>query len=361
MDQKLLSQGTYGCVYKPEFSCNKQPISSYPFQKKMVSKITLSSSSITQEYELGKIIIQSIPQYERFFSPILNFCPINIGEINQEELQSCQFIQDEKQNTTHTTPPTYQSNTIRYVGKHSIYDTIYRSSFPKFLSTHIHLLKALTLLQTIDDPIIHYDLKENNIMFDDIYSVPIIIDFGISFPSSKLKPPFSIDKSVFYVYYEKYAPWCIEIVILSYIIHKMDRQNTTITDKDISDLKTVCNLFVKQNPVFVNGFDTNELMEFGNSLNLFMDSFISKSWDDLIQSLVSKHLSWDNFSLSVIYYDILIKLLSYYDRDSIKFKQIHPYLVVYTKIIKDIILSPPSSPRQLPLETQKLFIELGTL
>lgn len=344
---QLINQGTYGCIYKPEFSCNNEPINPNPYKKKMISKIT--SSITTQENDLGKII-QTIPQYNSYFAPILNSCPINLGEINNEELQKCQFIQNEKQtlDSSGNGNLLYNSNTIRFVGKQSIYDVLYRSSFTKILSCHIHLLKALTLLQTIDDPIIHYDLKENNIIFDEIYSVPIIIDFGISFLSSKLK---TINKDVFYVHYDKYPPWCIEIVIISYIVHTIEDTSSTITNKDISDLKTVCSNFVKQNPVFKTGFDSNELLEFENSLLSFIDSFVSKSWEDLTQSLVAKYLTWDNYSICVIFYDILIN----YDINSVE----QPFVIVYKTIIKNIILSPPSSPRLLPSETQELFINLG--
>ena len=358
-EPSLLNQGTFGCIYKPEFSCNNKPFSSNPFKKKMVSKITNINSNITQEIELGKFI-QTIPYYDKYFAPILNTCPINIGEINQEELQACQFIQNElqQQQKKNNSPPIYNSNTIRFVGQNSLYNVLYNSSFPKILTTHIHLLKALTLLQTsLDDPIIHYDLKENNIIFDDIYSIPIIIDFGISFLSSKLK---SIDKDSFYVYYEKYAPWCIEIVIISYIVHNIDNRNMTLTDQDISKLKSICSIFVKKNPIFENGFYTDELLEFENNLLLFMDSFVSKNWNDLIQILVSNHLSWDNYSLAGIYHAIIFKWSSLYDVDSIDFNNIKPFLVVYIKIIKDILLSTPLSQRLKPQETQKLLIELGT-
>ena len=356
-EPSLLNQGTFGCIYKPEFSCNNTPVSSNPFKKRMVSKIANMNSNITQEIEIGKLIRTNIPHYDRYFSPILNNCPINIGEINQQELQSCQFIQNElqKQKEKNNSPPIYNSNTIRFVGENSLYDVLYKSSFPKILTTHIHLLKALSLLQTsLDDPIIHYDLKENNIIFDDIYSVPIIIDFGISFLSSTLK---NISDKSFYVYYEKYAPWCIEIVIISYIVHKVENRNTAITDQDISKLKSVCSIFVKKNPIFEKGFYPDELLEFENNLLFFIDSFISKNWDDLIQVLVSNHLSWDNYSLAGIYHNIIIDWSSSYEPD---IKSINPFLVVYTKIIKDLLLSPPLLIRQLPQETQKLFIELGT-
>ena len=67
---------------------------------------------------------------------------------------------------------------------------------------------------------IHYDLKDGNIIFDEVYNVPIIIDYGLSFTKSQLlKTPLSIEnlEKVFYVYYEKYSPWNIDIVLLSYI------------------------------------------------------------------------------------------------------------------------------------------------
>ncbi|NBU90765.1 MAG: hypothetical protein EBS12_04880 [Flavobacteriia bacterium] len=39
----------------------------------------------------------------------------------------------------------------------------------------------------IHHKIVHYDIKENNIIYDDVQHLPIIIDFGLSFRIDLLK------------------------------------------------------------------------------------------------------------------------------------------------------------------------------
>ena len=46
---------------------------------------------------------------------------------------------------------------------------------------HLHILTGLQKLIKLNNPIIHNDLKDENILIDNIYDIPIIIDFGLSF------------------------------------------------------------------------------------------------------------------------------------------------------------------------------------
>jgi hypothetical protein len=65
--------------------------------------------------------------------------------------------------------------------------------------------------------IVHYDLNENNILYDDHYLLPIIIDFGLSFRIDLLTTEVAYKKA-FYVYVPTCTWWCLEIAIISFIV-----------------------------------------------------------------------------------------------------------------------------------------------
>lgn len=49
---------------------------------------------------------------------------------------------------------------------------------------YIHILKGIKLL--LENNVVHYDIKGDNILFDEIKEIPIIIDFGLSININKL-------------------------------------------------------------------------------------------------------------------------------------------------------------------------------
>jgi serine/threonine protein kinase len=104
------------------------------------------------------------------------------------------------------------------------------------------------------DPIVHHDLKNGNIMFDDVYDVPIMIDFGLSFTRSELfESPLNIktlDK-IFYIYYEKYPAWNIT---QSIALKGNININEQIVKPYYSDLLKVVDDFVREG----SGFETDE-------------------------------------------------------------------------------------------------------
>ena len=53
-----------------------------------------------------------------------------------------------------------------------------RKTFIGLIDCYTHLLNALLILS--DNNIVHYDLKNDNILYDSVKQQPIIIDFGLS-------------------------------------------------------------------------------------------------------------------------------------------------------------------------------------
>jgi serine/threonine protein kinase len=134
----------------------------------------------------------------------------------------------------------------------------------RFIRSYRHLLKAVRLLQagaTSNSVIIHHDLKDGNIMYDTKRGVPIIIDFGISFDRSVFDESTHPKKlgNVFYKYFNRYAPWSIDVVILAYIAKVVLLRNgegddsiKEIYEKEtiaVDDLKKVCDDFFENNEI----------------------------------------------------------------------------------------------------------------
>ena len=319
MDKKkefrLIGQGAYGCTIHPGLSCSTHRIGSV----KYVSKLQINDSTTKSEIEMGKII-QKIPNYQFFFAPILENCPINMSTIDSRQLEQCKPIAE---NTQNSSSKTFVSNKIQYVGKKTLgkyfYELIDRPKpkpknikyLQKILESHIYLLNSLQILNA--NGLLHLDIKENNVMYDKINDIFIIIDFGFCIQSKTIELPNYLQATrPFGKSTDSYPPWCIEIHILAYIaryIKKAQSSTYKIDDsifqqKIISteELKRICTLFIKKNFIFkTDFFSNNEIQKFETALHKWMDSFKGKTWKDIWTLLVSSHKSWDNYALSVMY------------------------------------------------------------
>jgi serine/threonine protein kinase len=327
-----VGKGGYGCVYKPNISCSGSlnPEGNY------ISKIQMSnevSKNINKETQYGKIV-QSFPDYRLYFAPVIESCPININVLSEEELSKCDIFQqptaemmgtmDAKVGETNAkVGATYVSSKIPFIeGKNmSVYfkarEQFESPFFPSNVSrSFYHLLKAIRILQSgTDDSIVHFDLKDGNIIFDEIHGNPVIIDFGLSFTKSTLMDNLNDTQKlaeVFYAY-SPYEPWCIEIHLLSYIVQnillKLDEEGNRgekitapITEEEIKELKDVCQKFVddlaKKN---VGG--NNDYIPDIQQLNSYLDSFIvgKDIWKELVEDLAKHYLSWDVYSIAICY------------------------------------------------------------
>ena len=80
MEFKLLSQGSYGCIFKPGMSCeNNNPTTKY------ITKVQKQKEISEKETIIGKEI-KKIVQYEKYFAPIVNTCPIDLKALNRHQI-----------------------------------------------------------------------------------------------------------------------------------------------------------------------------------------------------------------------------------------------------------------------------------
>jgi len=345
LQPKYINRGTYGCIYQPMIPCANQHAK--PSSIHYISKISKKTDS---EERIGHLVRQ-IPQYQYYFAPIIDSCPINFNEINEREIKKCDIVDEVNKTQDNGLPEEYKSYKIRYVGKYHVAKYIQLlSDIPSnqdltlqlkhCVELHIHLLKALKKLG--DARIVHYDLKSNNIILDDRYHRPVIIDFGISFETSDLDTfDYTKYKKIFYSDYNVYPPWCIEIVLLSYIILNVpalydvtdpalipDVFDKTITGIEMKHIEDAYVRFLEDNHVYTttesymnmntsepaagpttgptpSGSTSGTTEETWNQtkkekMREILLPYQDKTWKDLIQKLTANVQSWDNYSLAVI-------------------------------------------------------------
>lgn len=106
----LISQGTYGCVYYPGFTCKGK------IQKiKYITKLQKNTETLQNELEIGEKI-RTVKNYKNYFAPILKDCPVSISKLQTkypQPLNQCKVV-SETQNKNSTNNE-FHMNKIRYI------------------------------------------------------------------------------------------------------------------------------------------------------------------------------------------------------------------------------------------------------
>jgi serine/threonine protein kinase len=328
---KQLSQGAYGCLYMKEYKEGDLTLEQF------VIKIQKKKSVSDNEALIGKIIMK-IPHYEDYFAPVLKSEKVKLSSIDEEEVEKCSFLKEDKKVGE---LGSYESSEILYVGRYSLADYLTKlppSQFMEiFVTDHIILLEGLQKL--IDAGIIHFDLRENNIMVRDADSRPIIIDFGLSIDTTATLEP----QKVFYIYYNEYAPWCIEIIIESYISNELDdvRRNQPAT---IAEMTTLIDEYFDKNMGIKTLLSEEERTKLRQKMMDFFTAYDNKPWQTIYTELLKYRNSWDNYGMAIIY------LFLFENLELTKYESDFSFLRDYKQLLKAIMMSSPSE-RMLPKDT----------
>jgi len=342
---KLIGEGSYGCIYSPNFSCMGDNVDSEYISKIQILnnmeftqfKIINSEDEfneknlmvgIIRETYFGKLITNMDSYYE-YFAPIIKSCQVDINILQNIEKNKCHLFRDNITNQDKDEKK-YISSKISFIDGDKL-NVVFSKLIgenkinEQIIKTFYHLMKGLKLL---NKSIIHYDLKNDNIIFDKKRGIPIIIDFGLSFKISSLlnaETPEQLE-NIFYIYYNKYLPWCFEISVLSYIVQNIlfDDGNKIKTDinseiniNEINKLKSVIYYdFIKKkvlDPFVGNILSTGDINKMQKNIEDYFDYWINndgvvnKTWKELINDLKQHYMSWDVYSVCICYLEYLKK------------------------------------------------------
>lgn len=322
----FLSQGAYGCIFHPGFTC-KGKIQS----KKYVTKIQLKPNDAEKELEISEYIRKKIRLFRTMFAPIINYCPIQISKIKKDTIQECDLIEDDHK--------ILYSNKIKYVGNKSLEPYLYSCLQQKddhsfFISqlfeTHIYLCNSIFKLINIH--VVHYDLKENNILYDDIQHLPIIIDFGLSFRMDLLNfEEKNTYENAFYVFVTKVSWWCLETTIISYItneeynyIDNYVKEKEKINDSwiehifNVKELLNIVEDYYKYNEnIKTISVYWKKKVEISKQkwITYIKKTFQNKTGRFIVENLKQNWETWDLFSISYMYLSFLQNLCMYCLKD----------------------------------------------
>ena len=353
----LLSEGAYGCIFKPGYTCQGKIE-----KKNYITKIQKKGPNSENELEIGKKI-RKIKNFELYFSPILKNCNLSMTNLinNHKETKECSIIEQEKQKqeqnkSEEEEEDNFQANRIRYILGKTMGETIeikiqeynyYQQTnnqnqnqnqnqnhpFYFLLENHKYLLQSLSKLQK--RKIIHYDLKQNNIMFDNQNNIPIIIDFGISISTQKIdaiNPDIKTLKNYFYNDSE-YLAWTLDTMFISNLAisnhqhqHQHQQQNqqqqqpswqtqpinpiqyqqridSFLNESKLfkeNQIRLLSNLFPKESPLQaqIRNFQNNTKTTWENYLQTTLKP---KTQLEFFQTLWENRNTWDTYALSTMF------------------------------------------------------------
>jgi serine/threonine protein kinase len=309
MGTKLISQGTFGCIFYPAVECD----GSVSKNKKYASKLVKNNKTDLNEYLIGKII-KRIKLYEYYYAPVINMCSINLAKIDKRERDMCKIIHNrnnKRQGHGHgqglgmdTSLTLLDSTTgyaimkIPFIENISIIDYFTHPDTDKkeiltyILYSYDYLMQNIKTLN--EHGIIHFDLKLSNLLIEKSKKIPIIIDFGLSIPLDDIRP--ETYKKYFYAYSPSYYIWCIEIHIICYLV----KVNPVLTKDALTGL-------------------VDEYVQNNIGLKIFSDTFVRRfrdtaigyytkhvvdtieTRDQIIIKLLKYIKTWDSYSLSLMF------------------------------------------------------------
>jgi hypothetical protein len=209
-------------------------------------------------------------------------------------------------------------------------ETTYRAMSIVF-DMYERIIDSIQLL--IQYKIVHYDIKENNILIEKTQKLPYIIDFGLSIAVGKLlehkwdetyekykgeqrsidsNVVYSLDSSElfkdnylwkqhFYVHAPDYYLWPIEVHLMTYLIN----EHETLTEES---LHYICFEFVKHNRAIECMSPHFKKKIYDTSMATF-SRYIHKPREQALNELLHYWPKWDMYAVNVMFIRILLELL----------------------------------------------------
>jgi serine/threonine protein kinase len=278
----LLNQGGFGCIFYPGFNCmgkvNKP-------DSKFVSKLEINDFNALNEIYISSLI-QQISNYKLYFLPVTASCPISLAAIDQKYIDKCKIIEKDHDEYLLLELPYLEH--ISFISLFSDTTRTTRHQFLTFIETFQYISIGISSL--IERDIVHFDIKEGNILYSTKFENPILIDFGLSIPINKLNESNLSD--YFYVYAPTYYLWPIEVHAINYMIHKGELTKEAIVE--------LVNSYVAENAGLKTLSDDFK-KKYVSSTIKFLSEYLNMDKATAITELIKFYKTWDLYALSIMY------------------------------------------------------------
>jgi len=221
-----------------------------PCQKKsqnpnpiFVEKVQLNTP-LTQNELFISNLIKTHPFAYLYFQPLIETYPLTIGSITE-----CDNPEIQQANQTELIEGKYKE-----VGNQTLEEflSISRQQNPQnfiqlVVHSHLQLLDSIAILQSLEPPVIHFNITPQTILYDKTNGTPVITDFRIAFTKKTLDTPEESDE--LFPPYENNPSWPVEVFYLSHLLNSTETpppfqsptnqpiDTTNIQNKDKQQLK----------------------------------------------------------------------------------------------------------------------------
>jgi hypothetical protein len=290
---------------------------------KFVSKDFFTENEIFISNRISQMI-----HYKKYF-----YIPIKIEKINyvniDEENKIDEFESEYDINLKYRKKISSNKILLKYDNISLVQFNNYSSSSQKYffyqiMNIYTKLLKSINMLN--ENFIFFNNLNDENIFINQFDS-PILSNFlfSIDFTSTINE---NILKKFILEYEPSYIQWPIEIHTIAYIFqNKLNSLSYSNVDNIVSEL-------IRNNHI-LNIFSDSIKQKYYDDGILFLNKFINKRIDEIILEMILYFKSWDNYALSILYLQIIIKIYQ-----SIKNKN-NKFIIDFMKLLlKNISFHP---------------------
>lgn len=319
-ESKVINQGGFGCILYPSLLCKREKMEAEE-AREYVSKLVEKNFSSKNEIYVGNIV-KKIPFYSLYYVPVLEDCAASLSKVGKKEIKKCNIINKEERHHTQ-----YIILRMKYVKNIKFTEYLLTNKNKKYIlniifDTYSYFLFSLEQLMNYE--VVHFDFKWDNAVIDLKTELPVILDFGISIPIRKLLEydrvlnlresgiedeeykrennedkgdEYDIFRDYFYIYIPKYSLWPLEVHVMCYILHEHSR----ITSESLQQL---IDEYVDSNTAFTI-FSLEFLEKYKKLCFQTMGHLIDKSRKYVIHECLKFWSTWDNYALSISYFQII--------------------------------------------------------
>ncbi len=319
MKPRLISEGTYGCIFNPGFTCNYNSSSIGSKRKeildtKFATKVhsNANSSIVRNEISISAKIRDHIPNFDTLFSPVLETCKVNLAKVDADK---CKVVKDKKATQFISTKMKFIEGLTLYkhVEQMSTHVKVQTKQYAEVVTLYKKICLGLAELRGIN--VVHFDLKDNNIIVTKSGS-PIIIDFGISIDmdqileamektSASKQDLYKLLDTKFYTYSTEYTLWCVDIALISFIVQKQkpkdpitSHQIMNVFDEVMEKSKFSARPYLKDAlPTYRERFQETVADKYNDTENVM-----------LLHHLLGNYGKWDLYSATLLFMGMLEKI-----------------------------------------------------
>jgi hypothetical protein len=266
-----------------------------PCQKKsqnpnpiFIEKIQLNTP-LTQNELFISNLIKTHPFAYLYFQPLIETHPLTIGSItecnnpeiqqaNQTELIEGKYKEVGNQTLEEFLSISRQQNTQNFI--------------QLVVHSHLQLLDSIAILQSLEPPVIHFNITPQTTLYDKTNGTPVITDFRLAFTKKTLDTPEESDE--LFPPYENNPSWPAEVFYLSHLLNPTETtpifQSPTNQPVDTTNIKNKDKHQLKDTYLSWDTYAVNQLIfSFMTTQNIPMTiPFMTTYKELLIQELVAE-------------------------------------------------------------------------